>query len=196
MITTLRLARRPRSGSLSHTYVSPPTATMALEVRRLRCMQCPRVEPVSDGKRANLSKVAPAAYQALLALGGQVVEQAGAGGLDSLLVELVKMRTSQIDGRAFSSSCTPETPCGWVRRPIGWRCCRRGGRPRSFPTGALRPGVGGGRHAGGSRSGTRRGVRSRGLHLSESQIAAVCWLTVVTNALNRVAITSPHPVGS
>jgi alkylhydroperoxidase family enzyme len=34
------------------------------------------------------------------------------------------------------------------------------------------------------------------LHLSESQITAVCWLTIAMNAFNRVAIISRYPVGS
>lgn len=47
--------------------------------------------------RLNFAKTAPAAYQAMLGLGAPVKQS----GLDAKLIELVKIRASQINGCAF-----------------------------------------------------------------------------------------------
>jgi AhpD family alkylhydroperoxidase len=87
----------------------------------------------------NLSNATPAAYKALLALSGQVVEQAGSAGLDPLLVGLVKIRTSQINGCAFCLQLHTRDALDLGEKTSGWPCSRRGGRPRSIPPWSAQP---------------------------------------------------------
>jgi AhpD family alkylhydroperoxidase len=52
-------------------------------------------------QRVNLGEQRPAAYKALIALSSEVEEAAAAAGLNPLLVEPLRIRTSQINGCAF-----------------------------------------------------------------------------------------------
>jgi AhpD family alkylhydroperoxidase len=52
-------------------------------------------------KRTNVVSAIPAAYQALLGLSEAMHKAAADAGLDPLLVELVKIRASQVNGCAF-----------------------------------------------------------------------------------------------
>jgi len=56
---------------------------------------------MTNTQRVNIGKQHPAAYKALIALSAEVEENAAAAGLDPLLVELLKIRTSQLNGCAF-----------------------------------------------------------------------------------------------
>ncbi|MFD1503253.1 carboxymuconolactone decarboxylase family protein, partial [Streptosporangium lutulentum] len=56
---------------------------------------------MTEQQRVNAGKQHPASYKALFALSATAEESAAAAGLDPLLVELVKIRTSQINGCAF-----------------------------------------------------------------------------------------------
>jgi len=52
-------------------------------------------------ERIQVAQAVPGAYQALLALSGEVEKAAADAGVDKLLVELVKIRASQLNGCAF-----------------------------------------------------------------------------------------------
>jgi alkylhydroperoxidase family enzyme len=56
---------------------------------------------MTDPQRVNIGAQHPAAYKALIALSSEVDEATAAAGLNPLLVELLKIRTSQINGCAF-----------------------------------------------------------------------------------------------
>jgi alkylhydroperoxidase family enzyme len=56
---------------------------------------------MSSVTRVSVGKQTPAAYKAMTALTTEVEANATEVGLDPLLVELVKIRTSQINGCAF-----------------------------------------------------------------------------------------------
>jgi AhpD family alkylhydroperoxidase len=56
---------------------------------------------MTDPQRVNIGERHPAAYKALIALSSEVEEATAAAGLDPLLVELLRIRTSQINGCAF-----------------------------------------------------------------------------------------------
>ncbi|MFI6359580.1 carboxymuconolactone decarboxylase family protein [Streptomyces sp. NPDC050743] len=56
---------------------------------------------MTDSQRVNIGEQHPAAYKTLIALSSEVGESAAAAGLDPLLVELLRIRTSQINGCAF-----------------------------------------------------------------------------------------------
>jgi AhpD family alkylhydroperoxidase len=70
-------------------------------------------------QHVNLGKRAPKSYEALLALSAETEQNAAATGLDKKLIELVKIRSSQLNGCAFCLRMH-------VRDAIAWR---RGGSP-------------------------------------------------------------------
>lgn len=53
---------------------------------------------MTDPQRVNIGKQHPNAYKALLALSAEVEAAAAAAGLDPLLIEPLRIRTSQING--------------------------------------------------------------------------------------------------
>ncbi|GAB3432821.1 carboxymuconolactone decarboxylase family protein [Actinophytocola sediminis] len=55
----------------------------------------------THNQRIQIPQAIPAAYQALQSLGGVVTKAAAAAGVDRLLVELVKIRASQLNGCAY-----------------------------------------------------------------------------------------------
>ncbi|MFI5779309.1 carboxymuconolactone decarboxylase family protein [Nocardia sp. NPDC051570] len=63
--------------------------------------------------RVNIGTQDPASYQALLALSKTAQQGAAAAGLDPLLVELVKIRTSQLNGCAFCLRMHTRDPATW-----------------------------------------------------------------------------------
>lgn len=143
----------------------------------------------------NIGKTYPAPYQAMLELAGAASEAGEDAGLSPLLVELVKVRASQLNGCAFclrmhaadavkhgetadrlavlagwweSQYFTTEEQAALV---IAERVTMIGDHGR-LPD---------------------RGIAVDGI-LTEKQIAAVTWLAVVINSWNRIAITSHYPV--
>ncbi|WP_247957199.1 carboxymuconolactone decarboxylase family protein [Microbacterium galbinum] len=143
----------------------------------------------------NIGKTYPAPYQAMLAFAGTAAEAGTDAGLSPLLVELVKVRASQLNGCAFclrmhaadavkhgetadrlavlagwweSQYFSPEEQAALV---IAERVTLIGDHGR-LPD---------------------RGITPEDV-LTEKQIAAVTWLVVVINSWNRIAITSQYPV--
>lgn len=143
----------------------------------------------------NIGKSYPAPYQAMLAFAGTAAEAGTDAGLSPLLVELVKVRASQLNGCAFclrmhaadavkhgetadrlavlagwweSQYFSPEEQAALV---IAERVTLIGDHGR-LPD---------------------RGITPEDV-LTEKQIAAVTWLVVVINSWNRIAITSHYPV--
>lgn len=143
----------------------------------------------------NIGKTYPAPYQAMLEFAGKAAEAGTDAGLSPLLVELVKVRASQLNGCAFclrmhaadavkhgetadrlavlagwweSQYFTPEEQAALV---IAERVTMIGDHCR-LPD---------------------RGIVPEDT-LNEKQIAAVTWLAVVINSWNRIAITSHYPV--
>ena len=143
----------------------------------------------------NIGKTYPAPYQAMLAFAGTAAEAGTDAGLSPLLVELVKVRASQLNGCAFclrmhaadavkhgetadrlavlagwweSQYFSPEEQAALV---IAERVTLIGDHGR-LPD---------------------RGITPEDV-LTEKQIAAVTWLVVVINSWNRIAITSHNPV--
>ena len=146
--------------------------------------------------RTNIGEQHPATYKTLISLSTEADEQAAAAGLDPLLVELVRIRTSQLNGCAF--------------------CLRMHTRD------ALRKGESADRIAvlpAWAESAYFSATDRAALRLAEAitlvpdghvsdqdyavatdvltadQVSAVSWLTIVMNAFNRVAITSRYHVG-
>ncbi|MFF4901821.1 carboxymuconolactone decarboxylase family protein [Streptomyces sp. NPDC001068] len=152
---------------------------------------------MTDTQRVNIGKQTPAAYKALIALSTEVEEATAAAGLDPLLVELLKIRTSQING------------CTFCLRMHTRDALQKGENPDRI---AVLPGW----EETGYFSATDRAAlrlteaitlvpdghvsdedyQAAAAVLTADQVSAVSWLATVMNAFNRVAITSRYPVGS
>ena len=141
---------------------------------------------------ANLSRQHPQAYQAMVAFDRAAIAAASAAGLDPLLIELVKIRISQLNGCAFclrmhtrDAVAKGETVDRLAVIAAWWESqyftdIERAAlalaeevtelpvpQPRRWDTGVL----------------------------NEEQVSAISWLAVVMNAWNRIAISSHYPVG-
>ncbi|MET8767893.1 carboxymuconolactone decarboxylase family protein [Streptomyces sp. NPDC004658] len=152
---------------------------------------------MTDTRRVNIGEQHPAAYKALIALSSEVGEAADAAGLDPLLIELLRIRASQINGCAF---CLRTHTRDALRK--GENPDRIAVLPAWAETGyfsetdraALRlteaiTRVPDG-HVGDDDYAAAAAV------LTPDQISAIAWLATVMNAFNRVAITSRYAVGS
>lgn len=141
--------------------------------------------------RVNISKLDPAAYQQLASLNTSVEAAAVAAGLDPRLVELIKIRVSQINGCAFccrmhtrDAQKAGETADRLAVLPAWWESQYFSDVEQSALWLAEEV--------------TRLSVPSQegwdtGL-LTPEQVSAVSWLAVVMGAWNRVAIRSEYRV--
>ncbi|MYU06095.1 carboxymuconolactone decarboxylase family protein [Streptomyces sp. SID8366] len=146
-------------------------------------------------QRVNIGKQHPAAYKALIALSSEVEEAAAAAGLDPLLVELLKIRVSQINGCAFclrmhtrDALKKGENPDRIAVLP-GWE---ETGYFSETERGALRLTEAVTRVPDGHVS--NEDYNAATAVLTSDQVSAVAWLATLMNAFNRVAITSRYPV--
>ena len=135
--------------------------------------------------RLEYGKVAPGASRAMYELEKYV----HTSGLEEPLIELVKMRASQINGCAYCSTCTRRTPARMVRPSSGCTRSTPGGKRRSTPT------------ASGPRwPGPRRSPWSPATHVpddvyeaarqhfSEKELVDLTLAIVAINGWNRLAI--------
>jgi AhpD family alkylhydroperoxidase len=146
-------------------------------------------------QRVHLGKQQPAAYKALMALSAEAESNAVTAGLDPLLVELLRIRTSQINGCAFclrlhtrDALTRGENPDRIAVLPA-WR---ETGYFSETDRAAL----------GLAESITRvfdghvsdDDYAAAAAVLTDDEIAAVAWIVTVMNASNRVATTSRYTV--
>lgn len=148
----------------------------------------------------NLSRLQPASYQALLALSAAAEADAQAAGIDPLLVELVKIRTSQINGCAFclrmhtrdalakgETSDRLAVVRAW-RETDYFSAAERAALALTEAVTDISTSRGEAGHTATVGDETGSGA------LTDAQASAVAWLAIVMNAFNRVAITSRYPV--
>ncbi|GAA4477267.1 carboxymuconolactone decarboxylase family protein [Rhodococcus olei] len=139
----------------------------------------------------NISKHHPDAYRQLLALDKLAEEAVQRAGLDPLLAELVKIRISQLNGCAFclrmhtrDAISHGETADRLAVVAAWWESQYFTDQERAAL--ALAEEV------------TRLPVPAPRIWddgtLTDEQVSAVTWLTVVMNSWNRVAISSHYPV--
>ncbi|MFD8984270.1 carboxymuconolactone decarboxylase family protein [Streptomyces sp. NPDC059564] len=145
--------------------------------------------------RIYLDKQSPAAYQALVKTADAVRATAAEAGLDRILVELVNLRVSQLNGCAFCLDVHTRAAlrAGETARRLGvlaaWRDTELfTGRERAalslaeattHPADALAQ---------------ERAYVQAGEVLADDEISAVIWTAITINAFNRVSILSKHPV--
>ncbi|MFJ4468040.1 carboxymuconolactone decarboxylase family protein [Streptomyces sp. NPDC089424] len=150
---------------------------------------------MTETQRVNIGKQHPAAYQALLALSAEAESATTAAGLDPLLVELLKIRASQINGCAFclrmhtrDALKKGENPDriavlpAWAETGLFSDVDRAALRLTEAITGVSDGHV------------SDEDYDAAADVLGAEQISAVAWLATVMNAFNRVAITSRYPV--
>lgn len=144
--------------------------------------------------QVNLSKLAPQSYEALAALSAQSEAGATAAGLDKKLVELVKIRASQLNGCAFclrmhvrDAMAAGETDDRLAVVAAWWESQYFTAEEQEALLIAERITGIGDRH-------TVSHENETGADLTPQQVAAISWVAVVNNAWNRVAIASAYPV--
>jgi AhpD family alkylhydroperoxidase len=142
----------------------------------------------------NIAKQYPDSYQALAELDRHAAAAAADASLDQRLVELVKIRVSQLNGCAFCLRTHTadaikhgEPPERLAVLPAWWesqyftdteRAALQLAEQVTLPT----------------ERGRLLGRGADPAALTDKQAAAVTWLTIVINAWNRVAVFSHYPV--
>ena len=150
---------------------------------------------MTNTQRVSIDKQHPAAYKALIALSAEVETSAAAAGLDPLLVELVKIRASQINGCAFCLRMHTRAAVEKGENPD-----RIAVLPAWAETGyfsetdraALRLTEAITRVPDGHVS--DEDYNAAAAVLTADQVSAIAWLANAMNAWNRVAITSRYSV--
>lgn len=150
---------------------------------------------MTSTQRVDLSAQHPTAYQALIALATEVADTATAAGVDPRAVELVKIRTSQINGCAFCLRMHTrealergEDPDriavlpGWAETDYFSDTDRAALRLTEAITLVADGHV------------SDEDYRTAAAALTDAQISAIAWLVTVMNAFNRVAITSRYRI--
>ena len=147
--------------------------------------------------RTDLGEQQPAAYKTLISLSVQADKDATAAGLDPLLVELIRIRISQINGCAFclrmhtaDALKKEENPDRIAVLPAWAESAYFSDSDRAalrlaeavtlVPDGHV----------------SDEDYAAAAEVLTPAQVSAVAWLAIVMNAFNRVAITSRYYVGS
>ncbi|MET8586028.1 carboxymuconolactone decarboxylase family protein [Streptomyces collinus] len=145
--------------------------------------------------RIFVDKQSPAAYQALVHTSEAVRAVTAEAGLDRVLVELVNLRVSQINGCAYCLDVHTRAArrAGETEQRLGvlaaWRdtevftpterAALALAEATTLPADAA---------AQERAYGTAREV------LTDDQVSAVIWVAITINAFNRVSIMSKHPV--
>jgi AhpD family alkylhydroperoxidase len=145
--------------------------------------------------RLFIDKQSPEAYRSMSAVASAVAATALAAGLDRLLVELVNIRVSQLNGCGFCLDLhvrqavkNGETPQRLAVLPA-WRdvdlftpteraALALAEAITTLPEHDVRE---------------RERICARG-ELTADQFSAVSWLAITMNAFNRISIISGHPV--
>jgi AhpD family alkylhydroperoxidase len=151
---------------------------------------------MADSGRVHLGKAGGGAYKALVAMSAEAERMATAAGLEGPLVELVKVRISQVNGCAFclrmhaASAAKAGVTAEQLAVLPAWRETRyfSAAERAALALGEAITTVADGH--------VPDAVYAEAeAELDEGQIAAVGWLAVVMNSFNRVAITSRYDVG-
>ncbi|MFB0630426.1 carboxymuconolactone decarboxylase family protein [Streptomyces sp. AB3(2024)] len=150
--------------------------------------------PRTDG-RVYLDKQSPAAYQALVKTTDAVRATAAEAGLDRILVELVNLRVSQLNGCAFCLDVHTRAAlrAGETTRRLGVLAAWRDTElftTRERAALALAEAT---THPADALAQERAYALARDV-LEDDEISAVIWVAITINAFNRVSILSKHPV--
>ncbi|WP_312856849.1 carboxymuconolactone decarboxylase family protein [Arthrobacter mobilis] len=152
------------------------------------------MEPLHGGK-LYLDKQHPALWRALNGMGLKAKEAAEAAGLDRILIELLYVRISQLNGCAYCLNLHVGQALehGETQQRIAvlpaWRDTEVF-TPKERAALALAEAV---TELAGADELERELAEAR-TGLSDDEFSAVNWLVITMNAFNRVSIVSRHPV--
>lgn len=142
-----------------------------------------------------LDKQHPAVWRALNGLGLKVREAADAAGIDRKVIELLNVRTSQLNGCAYclDMHVRDAVEAGETHQRLAvlpaWR-------ETALFTDKERAALALAECItdlpGHTASAREEGYARQ--HLSEEEFSVISWLVITMNAFNRVSITSHHPV--
>jgi AhpD family alkylhydroperoxidase len=145
--------------------------------------------------RLFIDKQSPDVYRSMSAVAGEVTAAAEAAGLDRLLVELVNIRVSQLNGCGFCLDLhvrravrDGETPQRLAVLPA-WRDVDLFS-PTEQAALALAETI---TALPAHHDRERERLRARE-GLTDDQFSAVSWLAITMNAFNRISVISGHPV--
>lgn len=150
--------------------------------------------PRANG-RIYLDKQSPAAYKALVATSDAVRATAADAGLDRILIELINLRVSQLNGCAFCLDVHTRAAlrAGETTRRLGVLAAWRDTElftARERAALALAEAT---THPADTHAQERAYAEAREV-LGEDELSAVIWVAITINAFNRVSILSKHPV--
>ncbi|WP_110588402.1 carboxymuconolactone decarboxylase family protein [Microbacterium suaedae] len=149
-----------------------------------------------NARRIAIGDQHPGTYRALLSLSSEAEKGAAAAGLDPILVELIRIRASQINGCAFCLRAHTQDAIAKGADPDRIAVLPAWGEVDFFSeieraalglTEAITLVSHG--HV------DDDAYRAAAAILTPLQLSAVAWLATAMNALNRVAITSRYRVG-
>ncbi|MEU6982221.1 carboxymuconolactone decarboxylase family protein [Streptomyces sp. NPDC046324] len=150
---------------------------------------------VPTGRRVYLDKQSPAAYRALVRTAETVRATAAEAGLDRVLVELVNLRVSQINGCASCLDVHTRAAlrAGETPRRLGvlaaWRDTElftaRERAALALAEATTDPA---------DAFAQERAYEAAREVLDDDELSAVIWVAITINAFNRVSILSKHPV--
>ncbi len=153
------------------------------------------VKSGNENERIYVDKACPDVYAALVATGKAVKQAATAAGLDTILLELVNLRVSQINGCAYCLDAHAK-----VARRHGETIQRMSVLPawrdahvftaREQAALALAEAVTELPEA----ASADEAYSFAAQRLTEAEVAAVIWAAISMNAFNRMSILSRHPV--
>ncbi len=145
--------------------------------------------------RLFIDEQSPDVHRSMSAVAPAVTGTAEAAGWDQLLIELVDIRISQLNGCGFCLDLhvrravdNGETPQRLAVRPA-WRDVDLFS-PTEQAALALAEGI---TMLSGHHRRERERARARE-QLTDDQFSAISWITITMNAFNRISVTSGHPV--
>ncbi|MET7887751.1 carboxymuconolactone decarboxylase family protein [Streptomyces avermitilis] len=147
------------------------------------------------GTRVFIDKQSPKAYHALVETSEAVRAVAADAGLDRVLVELINLRVSQINGCAYCLSLHTKAALrvGETTQRLGVLAAWRDTElftPRERAALALAEATTDPANA----TAQEHAYDAARQALTDDEISAVIWVAVTINAFNRVSIMSKHPV--
>lgn len=146
-------------------------------------------------QRVYVDKQSPKAYHAMVEASAAVKATAADAGLDRILVELVNLRVSQLNGCAYCLDVHTRTALreGETTRRLGVLAAWRDTElftPRERAALALAEATTHPADAA-AQEAAYAAARER---FSDAEISAVIWVAITINAFDRVSILSKHPV--
>ncbi|MEU6387860.1 carboxymuconolactone decarboxylase family protein [Streptomyces sp. NPDC046939] len=149
----------------------------------------------SDHGRVYVDKQSPKAYHSLVQTSEAVRATAADAGLDRLLVELVNLRVSQLNGCAYCLDVHTRAAlrAGETTQRLGTLAAWRDTElftARERAALALAEAT---THPADATAQESAYAQAR-TALTEDEISAVIWVAITINAFNRVSILSKHPV--